>query len=267
MSTLRQAADEQAVTTQHEAKPAVARSEFSPEPADEVGSLARELGRAYDELIDSYKRSWRIETAEAIEKARTSRERALEMAATDPPDQLSWYTLSTLMEHDPGAALAAWERVKAAARKDLHSGHRTARSLEWGHGPWDRAGYLALREALWEDWQPRGGIEATLVDLMAHSFSLYLVWTERLTMYAHTESESEDVKLKKEGYWLPPRLNSATWMRWCSDQADGAHRRFLATLKTLHDLRRLPGVTIATAAQVNIGREQVNLTTHEPPAR
>lgn len=245
----------------------VTRPAHAPEPADELGSLARELGRAYDELIDSYKRSWRIETAEAIEKARTPRERALEMAATDPPEHLSWHTLTTLMEHDPGAVREAWERVKDAARKELRSGHRTAQSLEWGNRPWDRARFIALREAFWEDWQPRGAVEAGLVDLLAHSFALYLRWTERLTMYAETECRSEDVKLKKEGYWMPPRMSEGAWMRWCADQAEGAHRRFLATLKTLHELRRLPGVTIATAGQVNIGHQQVNLTGDESQDR
>lgn len=258
---------ERAVAARHDAGAATVRPAFAPEPADETGSLARELGRAYGELVADYKRLWRIETAEAIETARTPRERALEMAATDPPEQLSWHTLSTVMEHDPGAALAAWGRIKDEAGKELRSGHRTGQSLEWGNRPWDRARFIALREAFREDWQPRGAVEAGLVDLLAHSFALYLRWTERLTMYAETECRSEDVKLKQEGYWMPPRMSEGAWMRWCADQADAAHRRYLATLKMLQDLRRLPGVTIATASQVNIGREQINLSKNEPTAR
>lgn len=258
---------EQAVTERQAAVPIANRTSFDPEPADEVGSVAREMGRAYGELVADYKRLWRIETAEAIEKARTPRERALELAATDPPDQLSWHTLSSVMEHDPGAALAAWGRIKDAAGKELRSGHRTGQSLEWGNRPWDRARFIALREAFREDWQPRGAVEAGLVDLLAHTFALYLRWTERLTMYAETECRSEDVKLKKEGYWMPPRMSEGAWLRWCADQADSAHRRFLATLKTLQELRRLPGVTIATAGQVNIGQQQVNLAGNEQPDR
>jgi hypothetical protein len=236
-------------------------------PADELGSLARELARAYDELIASYRRSWGIDAAEAIEKAHTPRDRALEMAQTDPPDQLSWHTLSMVMEHDPGAGLAAWERIKDAARRELRSGHRTAQSLEWGGTPWDRARFVAIHDALREDWQPRGGIESVMVDLLAQNLNVYLRWTERLTMSAESQCRSEDVKLKQEGYWMPPRVSEANWLRWCADQAEAAHRRFLATLKTLQELRRLPGVTITTAAQVNIGQQQVNLARNEPRDR
>ncbi len=234
-----------------------------PEPADELGSLARELGRAYDELIASYRRSWGIDAAEAIEKARTPRERALEMAETDPPDQLSWYTLTAVMEHDPGAGLAAWHRVKDQARQELRSGHRTAQSLEWGRTPWDRARFLAIRDSLRDEWQPRGGIESVLIELLAQNFNVYLCWTERLMLSVESECQSEDVKLKQEGYRMPPRVRDATWLRWCADQADAAHRRFLMTLKSLQELRRLPGVTIASAGQVNIGQQQVNLAGDE----
>ncbi len=267
MSNSQQSETRPAVAPLPDAAPDATRPAYAPEPADETGSLARELGRAYGELVADYKRLWRIETAEAIEKARTPRERALEMAATDPPEQLSWHTLSTVMEHDPGAARAAWERVKDAARRELRSGHRAAQSLEWGRTPWDRARFVAIQDALRDDWQPRGGVEFLLVSLLAQNFNAYLQWTERLTLYAETECQSEDVKLKKEGYWMPPRMSEGAWMRWCADQAEAAHRRFLATLKTLHELRRLPGVTIATAGQVNIGQQQVNLAGNEPMDR
>lgn len=212
---------ERAVAKQRDAAPTANQPSFEPVPADEVGSLARQLGRAYDELVKSFQRAYRIEAAEAIEKARTPRDRALEMAATDPPEQVSWYTLAAAMEHDPAAALAAWQRVKEAAIQELRSGHRAAESLEWGNRPWDRARFFALRRAFREDLQPRGAVEATLVDLLTHHFALYLRWSERLTMYAETQGQSEDVKLKKEGYWMPPRMSEGAWMRWCAESCAG----------------------------------------------
>ena len=72
---------------------------------DDLGSLARELARGYAELVESHRRSWGIGPAEAIEKARMPRERALELVRTDPVEQLSWWVLLTAMEHDPEAAL------------------------------------------------------------------------------------------------------------------------------------------------------------------
>jgi hypothetical protein len=52
-------------------------------------------------------------------------------------------------------------------------------------------------------------------------------------------------------------------MRWCAEQAEAAHRRFLMTLKALQDLRRLPAVSIASVGQVNIARQQINVSSDE----
>ena len=93
---------------------------------DEIGSLARELARGQSELIDQFQRYAGMEAAEAAEAARTPRDQALERVRTAPPDQLSWSTLAQAVEHDPTVTLAAWERIKDAARQELASGHRTA---------------------------------------------------------------------------------------------------------------------------------------------
>ncbi len=240
--------------------PAESKCTASIDPADEVGSLARELVRGYAELVESYRRSWGITQAEADAKAGEGDGAWTERYLTEPPDQLSWWSLAKLLEHDPEKGAAAWARVKAEARKELRSGHRAARALEWGGDPWSRARHLAVRDAFVEDWRPRGGIEAALVDLLAQSFNAYLLWTERLTSQAETEGQLADHKLKQDGYWQPPRLATGEWMEWCADQAERAHRRFLITLRALQDLRRLPTVSIA-AAQVNVGgyAQQVNV--------
>jgi hypothetical protein len=230
---------------------------------DDIGSLARELARGQRELIDQFQRYAGTDTVEAAEAARTPRDHALERVRTAPPDQLSWSTLAQAVRHDPAVTLEAWERVKDAARQELCSGHRTAKSLERAGTPWDRARFLALRDAFRADWQPRGGVESALIDLLAQSFGTYLHWSERLALYVDSQCETEDVKLKRDGYWMPPRINEAQWMTWCAEQANAAHRRFVMTLKTMQDLRRLPAVTITTVGQVNVAQQQVNVSSRE----
>jgi hypothetical protein len=88
----------------------------------------------------------------------------------------------------------------------------------------------------------------------------YLQWSERLSLYVNTQGETEDAKLKQEGYWMPPRLTEARWMTWCAEQATASHRRFLMTLKAMQDLRRLSVVSIATVGQVNIAQQQINVS-------
>jgi hypothetical protein len=236
-------------------------------PEAEIGSLARQLARGYAELVESHRRSWGITPAEAVEKARMPRDRSLEMVRTDPVEQIAWWTLSAAMEHDPEAVLAAWKRIGDAARQEWQSGHRTAQSLERGGTPWDRARFLALREAFRDDWKPRDGIESALVDLLAQSFGTHLRWMERLETYVETECKLEDSKMAREGYWMPPRVGEAKWMAWCAEQAEVAHRRFLMTLKSLQDLRGLPAVSIATVGHLNLAQNQINLSSDADGAR
>ncbi len=155
--------------------------------------------------------------------------------------------------------MAAWRRVAAAAREELTAGLRTARALEWGGRPWDRARFLALRAAFRDEWQPRGGVEAALVDMLAASFDGYLKWTERLAVRAESEADTEDAKLKRDGSWRPARVAVADAIEEAATMAERAHHTFLRTLRAMQDLRRLPGVSIASAGQVNIGRQQVNV--------
>jgi hypothetical protein len=236
---------------------------MSGDPDNEIGSLARELARGQNDLIDQFERYAGMATAAAVEAASTPRDHALERVQTVPPDRVSWSTLAQAARHDPAVTLAAWEGIKDAARQELSSGHRTAQSLERTGTPWDRARFLALRDRFRDDWRPRAGVESALVDLLAQHFGSYLQWSERLAMYVASQCESEDVKLKRDGYWMPPRVSEVKWMAWCADRADGAHRRFLMTLKTMQDVRRLPPVSISTVGQLNIAQQQVNVSSDD----
>jgi hypothetical protein len=62
---------------------------------------------------------------------------------------------------------------------------------------------------------------------------------------------------------MPPRVSEAHWMTWSTERANTAHRRFVMTLKTMQDLRRLPSVSIASVGQVNVAQQQVNVSSHE----
>jgi hypothetical protein len=181
-----------------------------------------------------------------------------------------------LAEQDPEAAQATWERVRAAARDDLESGHRAARTVEWNGGPWERAQFLAIRAAFHAEWQPRGGIEASLIDQMAQAHTMYLWWAHELYIQASTESSREDHKRKHDGYWQPPRLDTAAALDQSAAMTDRFHRLFLRALRALRDLRRYtPTVMVAHAGQVNLsagpqvnlGVQKVNGTDATPPDR
>jgi hypothetical protein len=163
-----------------------------PRPASEAGSLAREMSRAVVEMAAYYERTG-MSTSQAAAHARALADDTAQVMAT-PPDQISWSTLGRLAEHEPETAQAAWQRILAEAQDELVSGHRAARALESDGTPWDRARFLQVREAFLLDWQPRGGIEASLVETLAMAHMAQLHWMARLTVLSTTDGAVNGVR-------------------------------------------------------------------------
>jgi len=252
---------------------AVARSESLLEE-EEIGTLARELARAYAFMARFYRDQLELPAPEAEARARgadVSETDAAEDEArirTQPADQVSWWELTHLAERDPSAVAAVWSRLKAEARDELASGHRTALALEWDGRPWGRAQFLAIRDGFRETWPPQNAIEAALLDTAAHCFADYLEWSEHYHRQASTEAEAQEAQLKRNGAWRPSHVSTSAAIEQTATMAERAHTRFLRTLKALHELRRLaPTVYVGTAGQINVGTQQVNLSGVSPAAK
>lgn len=233
-------------------------------PTDaEISSVVRRLAAAYAANV-----GWRMqelkETAEEAER----RTRAADdperqrRALSEPSDEVSWRTLSPLIEAEPEVGWAVWERVKAEAYDELVSGHRAAISLCWDDSPWRRAQFLAIRQAFVDEWQPRGGIELTLIDQMAQAHSLYLFWIERAHVQASLEGTKQRRELGRTGRWEPRTLGTAEALDQSAQMAERWQKLFVRALRALRDLRRhAPPVVLAGAgSQVNLGVVQSNTT-------
>ncbi|MGC4108704.1 MAG: hypothetical protein QM753_20465 [Thermomicrobiales bacterium] len=234
-------------------------------PVDEreTGSLAAELAHTYGRMVTFYRDQLQMNAIDADAHARgaddTPDEAAADLARIRdrPPDQVSWFDLERVVERDPEAMAELWQGLRAAAREELASGHRTARALDWDGHPWDRARFLAIRDSFRADYEPRPGIESALVELAAEAFGDYLAWSEQLHMQAATEVSMERHDLGRHGGWKPQRIESAEAMEHSARMADRAHARLLHTLRALGDLRRTGPVHIHQAGQVNLGAQQV----------
>jgi hypothetical protein len=210
------------------------------DPTDaEIGVLARRLADAYTANV-----RWRMpELKESAEEAGRwvrgyddpeERQRAM----SEPADHVSWFTLSSLIEAEPEAGWAVWERIKAEASEQLESGHRAAQALDWDDSPWGRAQFLAIRQAFIDEWQPRGGIELTLIDQMAQAHSLYLWWIERAHLHASLEGKKIKRDLGETGRWHPRTLGTAEALDQSAQMAERWQKLFVRALRALRDLRR-----------------------------
>jgi len=234
----------------------------------EASSVARKLAASYREMVTIYRDAMKLSPEEALVKASDPgdvTERRDQLLAGDP-DQVMWGTLQMLYAQDAEAGHAVWEHLKAAAGDELASGHRAAAAMEWDAQPWERAQFMALRAAFVDEWQPQGGIERALIDTLAQTHSVYLAWLARLHLLSTLECERDDPKLKRQGYWQPPRVDEAQALERAAMMVDRFNRLFLRSLRALRDYRRYaaPSVLVQHAGQVNVGQQQVNVELRDP---
>ena len=234
-----------------------------PAERSEAAPLAAALAHAYGRMVTYYRDQLHMSGPKAGARARGSDDTPAEVAADlacirdRPPDQVGWFDLDRVANRDPEAFADLWQGLKAAARDELASGHRTAQALDWDGRPWDRARFLAIRDSFRAEYQPCPGIEAALVDLAAEAYGDYLSWSESLHCQAGTEVEIERNDLARHGKWKPQRLFSAEAMAQSARMAELAHARFLRTIAALGEQRRSGPVYVG---QVNIAQQQVNIT-------
>jgi len=236
-------------------------------PAERIEAepLAAELAQAYGRMVTFYRDQLDMSGPDADARARGADDSPAETAGdlarirARPPDQVSWFDLNRIVDRDPEAFAALWRDLKAAARDELSSGHRTAQALDWDGRPWDRARFLAVRDSFRADYQPRPGIEAALVDLAAEAFGDHLAWSEHLHMQAASEVALERHDLDRHGEWKPARLTYAEALEQSARMAERAHQRLVRTVTALASLRRTGPVYVGQAGQVNIAPQQVNI--------
>jgi len=166
--------------------------------------------------------------------------------------------------------------LQIEARKDFISGHMAAavfKQTDWQHKPWKCARYLAVHEEMAKQWRPQGGIDGSMIDMLAITFTLWMYWTEQHILRSTTEprseppswvSEREYLKEAKllDGHWDPPYIHEQQAIEQAAQTADRWRRAYHATLRQMRDWRRynVP-VTIHNPRQANIaadGGQQVN---------
>ena len=148
---------------------------------------------------------------------------------------------------------------------------------------WNVASYLGLRESFIAEWEPRGGIELSLIDMLAQAFLQYQYWVKQSVLRTETrereihpefekwqrwkEPKAEKVSGFLDGYWFKPLVSEGNAVEHAAQMADRWNRIYMRTLRNMRDLRRYSvPVTINNPQQVNIaadGGQQVNVKTEE----
>jgi len=232
-------------------------------PSGELSDLLPELARKYERQLEFYRTRCERSSREAIDTAdyNLRSQWALEAAREKPIREVDWQDLEVLSNGDGmEVAQARWEELKEAVREDLSRGAIAVAAVQGTENSlYDRAAFYALREDLANGWQPRSGVEWTLIETMAQAQRMYLHWLRAAENWlGHEIEDYPGVKRKYGEEVKPPRLSAAAGDR-AYEMADRWNRIFLRNLRALRDLRRYAPVVIQNAAQVNIGQQQVNV--------
>jgi hypothetical protein len=181
------------------------------------------------------------------------------------PDEVSWFDLDTLAQKNEQLALERWDQIKEAARNEVRSGHRSARAIQDGGGPWERARFLAIRAELTKGLQPRNGAEQLLVDQLAQWQILLWRWQESLSTWT-TYASIGPRRAKKGEPYETLRISEAEALERAAAKVERLHRLYLRTSKALLDQRRpCPRVAVQHAEQVNIGPVKISMDNSGSP--
>ncbi|MFC2077970.1 hypothetical protein ACFLTM_04100 [Candidatus Bipolaricaulota bacterium] len=189
---------------------------------------------------------------------------SIESLCERDPDEITWNDIEFL--ETSGERLAAWGWVEERKRQELELGEAAAKVVKgYCDRPSEKAEFLAIRQAVIDEWKPRGGLELTLIDTFVSALYLHRFWLHVHVERATTRAVIQKNDLKKRGEWRPPYSYEAEATVQAAEIAERFHRTAMRSLRALRDLRRYaPKVSIQSAGQVNIGEKQVNLGRVEP---
>jgi hypothetical protein len=256
---------------------------YDQEVPPELQALAQEFAR---QMVDEYnerrqgcydllkrypddeglKQLWTPEKIESFANG-DDNPQAIEKIRSKPFEEISWRDVQEAVAQDMTQTSLAMKAIYDGAEEYIAGGLYAASAIGYMK-PFKRMQFTVIRNAFIEEWKPRGGIEAGMVDMLAQCYVVWQFWlTQSFDVANHIDDAAEQVKKSKSPYeagvWNPPRLTAAEYLERATQMADRFQRMFLRTLRQMRDLRRyVSPVIVQNAGQVNIaadGGQQVNV--------
>jgi hypothetical protein len=252
---------------------------ISPELRAQVDALADRLVSEYEDRKHSmydllkrhpqderFKETW---TPERIEEyaSGTDDTTAIERMRSRSFYEITYQDLQSATNQDPKQTLMVLGAMSDAAKDRVEGGIFAADVLGFTM-PYERLEFAVIRNGFIDEWQPRGGIEASLVDMLTQTYLAWQFWLKRsFDVATNQDLAAQQVARSKTPYdsgtWQPPRVTAKEWLDHSTQMADRFNRMFLRVLRQMRDLRRYASpVVIQNAEQVNVaadGGQQINV--------
>lgn len=233
-------------------------SEAGPIQEKEIPALGRKLAEEYHRQVATCQKHYGLNLEEAqLQVSQPAAPVFQNYVLQKAPQDVNWGEVSVLATTDANLALQRTASIREAARDELQSGQRCANALMTYERdtPWIQQQYLAMCDEISDQWQPKNGIERTLVQQAAIAQTLVLHWLEVLT--ARSTLEYEGVTRKTNTY-KAPFVTEAAAIEQAAAMVEQFQKMLLCFLRALADQRKL-SVVIQKAGQVNISDQQINV--------
>ena len=176
-------------------------------------------------------------------------------------ERLGWHNMADAEFDEEGAAEMLWKHVNERARDELESGMLAASVVAESQAPIAYARFLARREALIEEWQPRGGQEMQLVETLAQLQMLQDHWMQICVQRTMFDAQEESYRIKTNGQWKMMPIGKDALMEQAHEMLGRVNGMSLRTVRALRDLRRYSAqVIINNPHTVNVAQDNATQT-------
>lgn len=237
----------------------------------EIRQFFLEMIDSHRQMVAMYEADGRSNPREALREFRESLpESWAEGKCGCNPEHLTWFVLNELADRGyPEVSTDLWVKtLNHAADKQLAGDAAYDAIKTKNDSPYEKARFKALVADFSAAWQPRGGIEWSLIHQLAQSSVMYERWLKKHVDRMFFEGvDDHDLKVrahvKGDRTWVVPRVTEAEAIEQAQVMADRFQKALLRIIRTLRDLRRYaPTVVIQNAEQVNLADQQINVQSH-----
>lgn len=176
-------------------------------------------------------------------------------------DSLGWHNMADAEFDKEGSAETLWNHVNERAREELKSGMLAASVVSENQTPMTYARFLARREALIEEWQPRGGQEMQMVETLAQLQTLQDHWMQICVQRTLFDAKEESRHIQRNGKWEIMPIGKDALMEQAHEMLGRVNGMMLRTVRALRDLRRYSAKVIINNPQtVNVAQDHSTQT-------
>jgi len=237
--------------------------------ANEAVALAEELMAAFRDDLSAYRKALEEAGQESAAQA-TLPTRDIERYLKKHAEEMTFGDLERIQAIDNEKMWQRWAEIKAQARDDLDSGWLAALAVKQrGNSCWQRACFLAMRQALADGLKPRSPEESILIDAMAQYQFLRRSWLAILAEYTDHPAIAYSLD-KPQVHPEKHTLSEFARAKEAIRMVERLQRLFEQALRTLLSLRRGHGrmfvgrvdqLNLAAGPQLNV-KPSSNSTAH-----